>query len=78
MHLTDCLKQYLGLIDNTFHTADIERAIALGKKYRIANKYAQQSMGIDLGFGSSPFVIVIVQFSNGIILLFTDEFERPR
>ena len=26
--------QYLGLIGNTFHTGDIERAIALGKKYR--------------------------------------------
>ena len=24
--------QYLGLIGNTFHTADIERAIALGEK----------------------------------------------
>jgi hypothetical protein len=34
--------QYLGLIWNTFHTADIDRAI--GKKYRTANKYAQQSM----------------------------------
>ena len=29
--------QYLGLIDNTFHTGDIERAIALGKKYKITN-----------------------------------------
>ena len=25
--------QYLGLIGNTFHTADIERAITLGKKF---------------------------------------------
>jgi len=47
--------QYLGLIGNTFHSGDIERAIALGKKYRTPNKYAQQSMGIDPGFGSSPF-----------------------
>jgi hypothetical protein len=71
--------QYLGLIGNTFHTADIERAIALGKKYKITNKYAQQSMGIDPGFGSSPFGIVIVQFSDGIIqVLYADEFERPR
>ena len=44
--------QYLGLIGNTFHTADIERAIALGKKFKTPNKYAQQSMGIDPGFGS--------------------------
>ena len=57
--------QYLGLIGNTFHTADIERAIALGKKFRTPNKYAQQSMGIDPGFGSSPFGIVVIQFSDG-------------
>ena len=71
--------QYLGLIANTFHTADIERAITLGKKYRTPNKYAQQSMGIDPGFGSSPFGIVIVQFSDGVLqVLYADEFERPR
>ena len=71
--------QYLGLIGNTFHTADIERAIALGKKFKTANKYAQQSMGIDPGFGSSPFGIVIVQFSDGVLqVLYADEFERPR
>jgi hypothetical protein len=44
--------QYLGLIGNTFHTQDIDRAIALGKRFKTANKYAQQSMGIDPGFGS--------------------------
>ena len=69
----------LDLIGNTFHTADIERAIALGKKFKTANKYAQQSMGIDPGFGSSPFGIVIVQFSDGVLqVLYADEFERPR
>ena len=71
--------QYLGLIGNTFHTADIERAIALGKKFKTVNKYAQQSMGIDPGFGSSPFGIVIIQFSDGVLqVLYADEFERPR
>jgi hypothetical protein len=30
-------------------------------------------------FGSSPFDIVIVQFSDGVIeVLYSDEFERPR
>ena len=52
--------QYLGLIGNTFYTGDIERAIELGKKYKITYRYAQK-MGIDPGFGSSPFGIVIVQ-----------------
>lgn len=36
-------------------------------------------MGIDPGFGSSPFGIVIIQFSDGILqVLYADEFERPR
>jgi hypothetical protein len=71
--------QYLGLIGNTFDTQDIDRAIALGKKYRTPNKYAQQSMGIDPGFGSSPFGIVVLQFRDGVLqVLYADEFERPR
>jgi hypothetical protein len=71
--------QYLGLIGNTFHTQDIDRAIALGKRFKTVNKYAQQSMGIDPGFGSSPFGICIIQFSDGVLqVLYADEFERPR
>lgn len=71
--------QYLGLIGNTFHTQDIDRAIELGKKYKSVNKYAQKSMGIDPGFGSSPFGIVVMQFSDGVLqVLYADEFERPR
>lgn len=36
-------------------------------------------MGIDPGSGSSPFGIVIVQFSDGVLqVLYADEFERPR
>jgi hypothetical protein len=69
----------LGLIGNTFHTQDIDRAIALVKRFKTVNKYAQQSMGIDLGFGSSPFGICIIQFSDGVLqVLYADEFERPR
>jgi hypothetical protein len=71
--------QYLGLIGNTFHTQDIERAIELGKKYRITNTFGQKAMGIDPGFGSSTFAIVIIQFSDSILqVLYADEFERPR
>ncbi len=59
--------------------ADIERAIVLSDKYKITNTYAQKAMGIDPGFGSSPFGIVIVQFSDGVIeVLYADEFERQR
>jgi hypothetical protein len=36
-------------------------------------------MGIDPGFGSSPFRICIIQFSDGVLqVLYADEFERPR
>jgi hypothetical protein len=71
--------QYLGIIGNTFHTQDIDRAIELGKRYKTVNKYAQKSMGIDPGFGSSPFGIVVLQFSDGVLsVLYADEFERPR
>ena len=36
-------------------------------------------MGIDPGFGCSPFGIVVIQFSDGILqVLYADEFERPR
>ena len=36
-------------------------------------------MGIDPGFGSSPFGIVVIQFSDGILqVVYADEFERPR
>ena len=71
--------QYLGLIGNTFHTAVIERAIVWSDKYKITNTYTQKAMGIDPDFGSSPFGIVIVQFSDGVIeVLYSDEFERPR
>lgn len=69
----------MGLIGNTFHTTDIERAIKLGKKYYQTNTFAQKAMGIDPGFGSSAFGIVVLQYSDGIIqVLYANEFERPR
>ena len=36
------------------------------------------SMGIDPGFGSSPFGIVVSQLSdNKVQVLFSDEFDKP-
>lgn len=73
--------QYLGLIGNTFHTKDIDRAVELGKLYN-PNRViveAQKVMGIDPGWGSSAFGLVLLQVANGRIeVLFADEFERPR
>ena len=52
--------QYLGLIGNTFHTKDIDRAVELGRKYN-PNRLiveAQKVMGKDPGWGSSAFGLV--------------------
>ena len=71
--------KYLGLLGNVFHTKDIERAIV--EYYPDdpnVNGYALKSMGIDCGFGSSAFGIVITRISDDKIqVLFADEFERP-
>jgi hypothetical protein len=71
--------KYLGLIGNVFHIEDIENAI---KEYntedQYVNYYAPTSMGIDCGFGSSPFGIVVARMADGKIqIVFADEFERP-
>ena len=73
--------QYLGLIGNTFHTKDIDRAVELGKKYN-PNKViveAQKVLGLDPGWGSSAFGVCLLQVANGRIeVLIAEEFERPR
>jgi hypothetical protein len=73
--------QYLGLIGNTFHTKDIDRAVELGKKYnpnRVVVE-SQKVLGLDPGWGSSAFGVVLLQVANGRIeVLIADEFERPR
>jgi hypothetical protein len=73
--------QYLGLIGNTFHTKDIDRAVKLGKQYN-PNRViveAQKVLGIDPGWGSSAFALVLLQVADDQIqVMFADEFERPR
>lgn len=73
--------QYLGLIGNTFHTRDIDRAVELGKQYK-PNRViveTQKVMGIDPGWGSSAFGLVLLQVADGQIqVMYADEFERPR
>jgi hypothetical protein len=72
--------KYLGLIGNVFHTADIDRAIEKGKQYNpdIVNGYTQKSIGLDPGFGSSPFGVVITEWvKNQIQILHAEEYERP-
>ena len=73
--------QYLGLIGNTFHTKDIDRAVELGKKYnpnRVVVE-ANKVLGLDPGWGSSAFGVVLLQVANGRIeVLIAEEYERPR
>jgi hypothetical protein len=73
--------QFLGLIGNTFHTKDIDRAVELGKQYN-PNRVIVESnkvLGIDPGWGSSAFGLVLLQVADGQIqVMFADEFERPR
>jgi hypothetical protein len=73
--------QYQGLIGNTFHTIDIDRAILLGKSYdpnRVVVD-AEKILGLDPGWGSSAFGLVLLQVANGRIeVLIAEEYERPR
>jgi hypothetical protein len=71
--------KYLGTIGNVFHMKDIENAIvAYDTEDEFINDYAPKSMGIDCGFGSSPFGIVVTRLVDGNIqVIFADEFERP-
>lgn len=71
--------KYLGLIGNVFHTKDIEQAIVeYDPDDPNVNGYSLKSMGIDCGFGSSAFGIVVTRISDDKIqILFADEFERP-
>ena len=44
----------------------------------IVNTYTQKSIGLDPGFGSSPFGVVITEWVDGQIqILHAEEYERP-
>jgi hypothetical protein len=73
--------KYLGLISNAFHLIDIDAAITNiynpTNRHSISTLYGR-AMGVDQGFGSSDFAIVITQFRDNLIkVIYADEFERP-
>lgn len=75
--------KYIGQQGNVFSYESIQKAIEFGlqleglRKGNIALD-TRKSMGIDAGFGSSKFDIVVTQaFSGRAEVLFADEFERP-
>ena len=72
---------YLGLIGNSFSQRDIDRAVLLGDHYdpSIISMDTQKVMGIDTGFGSSAFGIVLLEFINGQIQVkIAEEYEQVR
>jgi hypothetical protein len=75
--------KYLGKIGNVFHTKDIEAAIEKGRKYNPDNfnpysNFTSVSMGIDPGYGSSAFGVVVTQWQdNHIEVLHAEEYSRP-
>jgi hypothetical protein len=74
--------KYLGKIGNVFHTKDIEAAIEKGRKYNpdAFNPYylTSRSMGIDPGYGSSAFGIVVTQWlDDHIQIMHAEEHHRP-
>jgi len=73
--------KYLGIIGNTFHTKDIDRAVLLGKNYdpNVVVVEADKILGIDVGWGSSAFGLCLLQVANSRVeILLADEYERPR
>jgi hypothetical protein len=76
--------KYLGRIGNVFHTKDIDAALQLGSKYNpdaynpMLSSFASTSMGIDPGYGSSAFGVVVTQWQdNHIQILHAEEYSRP-
>ena len=72
---------YLGIIGNTFHELDIQRAVSLGKKYdpNLLVHGTPLVLGLDPGWGSSAFGLVLLQVANGRIeVLMADEYPRPK
>jgi len=73
--------KYLGIIGNTFHTVDIDRAVLLGRNYdpNCVITEADKILGIDVGWGSSAFGLCLLQVANSRIeVLMAEEYERPR
>jgi hypothetical protein len=68
----------LGLTGNVFSQTSIENATKIQYNPSQINQNAKKSFGVDAGFGSSKFAIVVTQFVDGKIqVIFAEEYERP-
>jgi hypothetical protein len=69
---------YAGLIGNVFSLTSIENATKTRYDPDYINQNAKKSIGIDPGFGSSKFAIVITQYVDGKIqIIHAEEYDRP-
>ena len=59
--------KFQGLIGNVFSQLSIDKATKLEYNPEEINPNAKKSIGIDLGFGSSNFAIVVTQLVDGKI-----------
>jgi hypothetical protein len=70
--------QYLGLVGNVFSQLSIENCQKIAYNPENINPNAKKSIGIDPGFGSSKFAIVITQYVDGKIqVIHAEEYDRP-
>ena len=75
-----CLK-FSGLIGNTFHEADIQKAIALGDSYdvNLISPETIKVLGIDSGFSSSAFGVCLLEMIDGTIQVrIAEQYEMIR
>ncbi|MDQ6864119.1 MAG: hypothetical protein M3044_09870 [Thermoproteota archaeon] len=61
------LKFGYALEGSVFHTKDVDAALAHKYDVNYINPFGVRSMGIDTGFGSSAFAILLTQYNNGMI-----------
>jgi hypothetical protein len=70
--------KYLGLIGNVFSQLSIEKCTSIEYNPDKINPNAKKSIGIDPGFGSGKFAIVVTQLVNGRIeVIHAEEHDRP-
>jgi hypothetical protein len=70
--------KYQGIIGNTFSISSIQKATIASYNPEVFMQNVKTSVGVDAGFGSSRFGIVVTQlFDQKIHVMFADEFERP-
>jgi hypothetical protein len=70
--------QYQGIIGNVFSTQSLEACQQVKYNPNNINQHSKKTFGIDSGFGSLHFAIVVTQFvDNKIQVIFAEEYERP-